>query len=272
MKRWTGRTLAALVLLTLTQMLAGVLLMPPAPQVPGTLGFLLLSNLLTAALVVRLAQLAHGDRLHRTLLLFAVLFGIPANYLVEALFFDLGIPRTLLVRIYAFNLVVAATVAAFVARGAGSPGTPSTTPRAERSPAAWMFRVAAASICYVVAYFTAGLAAYPFVADFYTGRIPDVGFVATLQVLRGLGFVGVAVVLVRGLAATRWGAALAVGLTLSVVGGIAPLLVPNAYLPTPVRLAHLVEVGLSNLVFGIAAGLILGSSANAAGAAELEAA
>jgi hypothetical protein len=262
MRRWMGQTLATLLVLTLTQVLAGGLLMPPAPQVPGTLGFLLLSNLLTAALVVRLAQLAPGDGLQRTLLLFTVLFGIPANYLVEAFFFDLGIARGLLLRIYAFNLVVAAAVAAFVSWRAGSPGIPSARPPVRHSPAAWTVRVTAASICYVAAYFTAGLAAYPFVADFYAGRIPDVGFVAALQVLRGLGFVGVAVVLVRGLAASRGGAALAVGLTLSVVGAIAPLLVPNAYLPTPVRLAHLVEVGLSNLVFGIAAGLILGGDSS----------
>ena len=43
------------------------------------------------------------------------------------------------------------------------------------------------------------------------------------------------------------------GLLLSVLGGVAPLLLPNAYLPDVVRLAHLAEVAVSNFVFGLLA-------------------
>ena len=41
------------------------------------------------------------------------------------------------------------------------------------------------------------------------------------------------------------------------LGGVAPLLMPNPYLPDAVRWAHFVETSVSNLVFGALAGWIL---------------
>ena len=78
-----------------------------------------------------------------------------------------------------------------------------------------------------------------------------------MQVFRGLGFLAVAWAIVRLTQGTRWQVALRVGLTLSIVGGIAPLIVPNAFLPTVVRYAHIVEVGVSNFLFGLFAGWLL---------------
>ena len=50
-------------------------------------------------------------------------------------------------------------------------------------------------------------------------------------------------------------------LTMSVVGGVAPLIIPNPYLPDAVRYAHLPEVGVSNFLFGfVDAWLLAGPS------------
>jgi hypothetical protein len=53
----------------------------------------------------------------------------------------------------------------------------------------------------------------------------------------------------------------AAALTMSVLGGVAPLLIPNPYLPDAVRHAHLPEVGVSLFLFGfVAAWLLAGPS------------
>jgi hypothetical protein len=50
--------------------------------------------------------------------------------------------------------------------------------------------------------------------------------------------------------------ALAVGVTFSVLMN-ALLLLPNPYMPEPVRMAHLVETALSNFLFGLLVGGLL---------------
>jgi hypothetical protein len=55
----------------------------------------------------------------------------------------------------------------------------------------------------------------------------------------------------------KWGeTALSIGLLFSVVM-TAPLLLPNPYMPEPVRMAHLVETTSSNFIFGIFVGWLL---------------
>ncbi|OLD49726.1 MAG: hypothetical protein AUI63_02160 [Gemmatimonadetes bacterium 13_1_40CM_2_60_3] len=49
---------------------------------------------------------------------------------------------------------------------------------------------------------------------------------------------------------------LAIGLLFSVVMN-AQLLLPNPYMPEPVRMAHLVETASSNLIFGVFVGWLL---------------
>jgi hypothetical protein len=91
--------------------------------------------------------------------------------------------------------------------------------------------------------------------------MPSTGNVVAAQIVRGLVFSGIVLLLVRQLRTSRRGAALVSGLTLSILGGIAPLLVPNPYLPDAVRYAHLPEVGVSNLLFGLLAGWLLATRA-----------
>lgn len=126
-------------------------------------------------------------------------------------------------------------------------------------------RAVAGTLAYVLVYFVAGMLAWPFLRAYYETRpMPPVGTVLALQIVRG----GLLVLLVwwmsRHEPAGRRAAALDAGLALSVIGGIAPLVIPgNPYLPDSIRLVHLVEVGVSNFVFGAVAALLLDRDAPA---------
>ena len=113
---------------------------------------------------------------------------------------------------------------------------------------------------YVVCYFTAGaLIAWKSAAvrAFYAhvGQI-DPGFLTGLQFCRGLIWCALAWLLARGLSGPAWRTALLVGLAFS--GFMIPqLLLPNPAMPWPVRSVHMVEVGVSNFVFGAIAAWLL---------------
>jgi hypothetical protein len=55
----------------------------------------------------------------------------------------------------------------------------------------------------------------------------------------------------------RWQAALAIGVLMWVVGGLAPLLVPNALMGPAQRFIHIVEILTQNASLGITAVLLL---------------
>lgn len=255
MVRFLGAAAALTLAQMLTQMVAGALLFRGEPTPPGHfILWGLLIHLLTAVFALALAGRLQVASPRRALLLFLILFGIPANYLAETFFFDIGVGRAMLLRIYAMSLLVAGVVALLADRlGRASPVAPTA-----RTVPAWVPRLAVAALVYVVFYVTAGLAIVPFIADFYAGRaMPSLPQIVVLQVFRGLGFAAVAWLVVAFTAGARLGRALWAGATLSILGGILPLLSPNPYLPDAVRLAHLVEVGLSNFLFGLVAGWLL---------------
>jgi hypothetical protein len=235
-------------------MLAGALLLRGAPGGPPAFGWLLASNAIVAAVAVYLASRSGPDARARVTLLVAVLFGIPADYLAEVLFFPLGAPRSMVLLWYLNSLVVACAFAAFLAWLVRRVA-PSTAPAPAGVP---VLGLALSSVTYVVVYLTAGLAAYPYLADHYAGRVlPGLSEIALVQVFRGLGFAAIGYVLVRTMAASRIERCLAFGLVLSLIGGVAPLILPNDYLPPAIRQVHLVEVGISNFVFGVAVGWLL---------------
>jgi hypothetical protein len=256
MKGWLGWTLLGAVALTVFQVVVGGLVVPATPAPPGVVPWWLLSNLLVAAVAAWLVRRSAAPRPLRMVLLFLVFFGIPANYLAELFIFDLGVPRTMLLRWYLQDLIVGAVVATLLGWPRAAPAAAAR--RAGRAAGAWLARIGAGVVAYIVAYVTAGLAIYPWIADAYVGRpMPTFPVMVLMQVFRGLGFLAVAWAIVRLTEGTRWQVALRVGVTLSIVGGIAPLIVPNALLPNVVRYAHIVEVGISNFLFGLFAGWLL---------------
>jgi hypothetical protein len=126
-------------------------------------------------------------------------------------------------------------------------------------------RLLACALAYVVLYFAFGRLAIPFMREFYEARtLPPFGPLVALQVVRGLAFAALCLAWLRQPWPRPVEAALWTGTALSVVGGIAPLLLPNPYLPAAVRMVHLWEVGISNFLFGCAVAWILGRRAGAA--------
>ena len=123
-------------------------------------------------------------------------------------------------------------------------------------------RTALLGLIYAVIYFAAGATIYPFVQEFYANKpLPATGPLFVLQaVVRGPIFVGVGALVVALLRSTRGVHAAAVALTLAGLGGVTALLVPNPLFPDHIRLVHLAEVGVSNLVFGALVGWALTSA------------
>ena len=129
-------------------------------------------------------------------------------------------------------------------------------------------RIAAISPVYVVCYTAAGILiawANPTVREFYSnGADFNVGAIFGLQFVRGVLWGLIAWVMVRGLKNSTVSRALVVGAAFCVFGAV-QLLYPSGFMPWPVRSAHLIEIAISNFVFGYLSGLILlaggGSSA-----------
>jgi hypothetical protein len=122
----------------------------------------------------------------------------------------------------------------------------------------WKFAVS--DLAYSLLYLTAGLIVFPYVKDFYaTQHIPAMTTILALQMLlRGPMFIALCLLLVRMLGLPRFAGALAVGAVFTILSGVAPLLMPNAFFPDAVRWAHFCEVTSSNFVFGAIVGWLWG--------------
>jgi len=259
MIRFISRAALAWLALTVLQAVVGALLLPRT-HATGAVGWLLMlvSTALTALVMTALAgRMTAGGR-SRVMTLFAVGGGIQVNDLVEAVFFSLDIPRAILPLLFVESLVVTLAFAFVLDRLAGPAATGERAWPAGRGAGSWIGRVVSCDLLYVVTYVVAGMIVFPFVSHFYAGRpIPGFELLLPLQGARALVFVGLLLLMAARLAVPRATLALLAGVTLSLLGGVAPLLVPNPYLPDSVRLPHLVEVGTSNLLFGWLAARIL---------------
>lgn len=129
---------------------------------------------------------------------------------------------------------------------------------------AWKFPVIA--VLYVVCYFVAGsfIAWQSAEVRAYYANIADISlpYLLAVQFVRGLMWAGIVLLLARALRGSLWTKAVLSGVALSVIMDL-QLLFPNPVMPWPVRSVHMVEVGISNFVFGALAGLILLSGGRA---------
>ena len=114
--------------------------------------------------------------------------------------------------------------------------------------------LAGAVLAYEILYWSAGALVWPYIAHFYTMKsVPPVYAVASLQVVRSLIFVGIAYPLLKsGLR----GAPLVLALVYGVIGGVAPLLPDNPFMPPDIRFYHAIETSCSNFLFGLIVGLL----------------
>lgn len=212
----------------------------------------LLYLLLTFAALVLAAWVSPARGRALVLALVALGWGVGTfNTLIEAVAFGVMPLEAAAIQCVVALLVFAVFAAGAVAvagrlRGEGAPPV---------RPRVTVLRLAGVVLGYELLYFGAGLLVFPYVADFYATRtLPPLGLVAGLQVPRALIF-----------AASAWlwlrtgprAAPLVLGIAFSVIGGIAPLLPENPYMPADVRLAHGIETGASNFLFGLLLGWLL---------------
>jgi hypothetical protein len=175
---------------------------------------------------------------------------------IEAIYFNtyLHMSNSLLVSMAvgaAIKAAIVAIVCALLWRGNGQP--------AERfSGLAW--KIPAIIPLYVVFYFGAGALIAWQSADvrayYVQGFNIDQGQLAVLQVGRGLIWALLALLSAASLTDGVWRRALLTGAAFSVLMAL-PLLYPNPLMPWPVRQVHLVEVGVSNFLFGVVVSLLL---------------
>ena len=257
-----GKGMLLWILLMVGQSLGGVLffrhIQPFPSDGPVDAGqALLIVNLIDAVILVLLASRARLRGPALGLMLGGLLFGVQVlQSEVETLIFngDIGMSGALFVAIGLGGLlrdVLAAIGIAFLWRGTSEPGF-------KVEGLAW--KAPAIAILYIFCYFCAGQMIAWQSADvraFYAhvDQIGQTSLVA-LQFGRGLIWCGLAWVVLRTLSRPSWRTASLTGLAFS--GLMIPaLLFPNPVMPWPVRSVHMVEVGISNFLFGILAIWIL---------------
>ncbi len=117
----------------------------------------------------------------------------------------------------------------------------------------WAWKLTLLAIIYVLIYISFGQFVFiPLAGDafeeFYVGlEMPQ--WVLLLQAVRALIWVALAIPVIRMMKGPWWEAGLAVALMFSVLMG-ALLLIPQDIMPDAIRMAHFVEVTLSNFLFG----------------------
>ena len=213
-------------------------------------------NLLVAGVLAWIAWRAASTGWRLAATLSFLYFGIMHfNSLIEALFFGFLTP-------YQFGALIFLTVVMAVLLAAGLTvvlALPASTIERNWTPRFTIGRLALGAFAYLIIYFVAGLSIYPFISHYYDQQAVPPGLqVISMQLFaRGPIFVGLAAIVILITRASRVETMLMVATTLSVIGGIAPLMVPNTFMPDSIRWPHLVEVTTSNFIFGLILGWLL---------------
>jgi len=150
-------------------------------------------------------------------------------------------------------------------------------PKEEEAPAApfemstkdWAVRLVLLPLAYIVLYFLFGyFVAWqsPDVRELYTGSTAIEPFFTHLantfkgdasiipfQFVRGLIWIGLALVILRMMKGGAWEKAITVGLLFGLLI-TTQLMFPNPYMPAPVRLAHFIETSTSTFIYGVLIG------------------
>ena len=244
------------------QMIAGAIVPIKATIVPHTLPWLVLANFMTAAILVLVASRSEwrGWRLGVAISTIPVALTL-INMIEGAIFLtNSGIdwPSIVAQNVITYELAVPLWILLFAKRREA--GSETYHPVDSRPLRERLWKFAACDVSYPVLYFIAGTIVFPFVRDFYANQtLPPFGRLVAMQLLvRGPIIVGLCLLLLRLLRLPRVSGALAVGIALALLNGVAPLLIPNPYLPDAVRWAHLFEIASSNFVFGWIVGWLWG--------------
>ena len=258
------RILLAVFILTLMQIVLSSIF-GIGQQLTG-LGWTLLSNLLIVLVLTYVIVRSDAYGLKLVGAVFLLFFGINVfNTQIEAIFFQLQIPRTESINMFFQGLVVTLIFSHMLVLLLGRmykiTSNVESKARSSISVVGYVWRFVVCDISYVILYCIAGAIILPYVQDFYDSlaHTPEVDKVLIMQVFRGLIYVIVTLPAIRMIKAKKWETAFLVGLQLSILGGIAPLLPPNPYMPAETRLVHGIEIGISNFIYGVIIGLLFAS-------------
>lgn len=270
-----ARSLASTLALTSLAMVANTA--TGSPAVPNGVGLTLVSNFLVALVLTLVASSAQWRGAPLSATIFILFFGVYYfDTMILSLFYRLDTPFIHMFATMVAGLFVSlssALVIVWMSGGMRSAGFESVAERILRSPLQWAWRVLVCEAAYVAVGFVVGTLVSPFVSGFTA----PTGSPSTLEVLLmhgclGLVYVGLAIPFVSMMRGTRLSIGLSLGATISVLGGIAPLLPPNPFLPAAFRFTHMLEAGIANFVYGLFVGYFLSADAGSAPMAERKAA
>lgn len=124
-----------------------------------------------------------------------------------------------------------------------------------RSTFEWIWKIAVGDILYLFLYLLAGFilyTVYPQLMDFYGDKIPPFNLMINTQFFRAAIFMGVAILILRNVLLNPWKKAILIGSIFSILGGLAPLLIPDdEVMPAYIRFGHAFEVLFSNFIYGV---------------------
>jgi len=201
---------------------------------------------------------------------FFVFYGV-ATFMgqIESAVFLTHLPPGMLPRLFLMGALIAApfSVLAVLILGKRKAEAVDTRPdsRLVMPASEWAWKLAVIALAYLILYFTFGYFVawrQPAVQEYYGGTdsgsfvaqmrtvLRNTPWLVPFQIVRAMFWVALALPVIRMLKGQRTETALAVGLLFAVVMN-AQLLLPNPYMPEPVRMAHLVETASSNFIFGV---------------------
>lgn len=223
--------------------------------------WLLISNFLVITTLYYLKQnmTISGDK-KTFVYLFIVYFVIGQfNILIEAYVFNvLDLSRTLkeLLRGFIMSIIVSYLVVKMLKYE----NSLLFEKRRNRHLFSWLGRALSVIFLYIVSYILAGILVQGTIAEFmnfYQDKIPPIDIILFTQVGRGFIFVLIVIFISKITQTSSLKGAILTGITFSILGAIAPLIVPNENMPQYIRIIHSFEVGISNFVFGGVAFYIL---------------
>lgn len=201
--------------------------------------------------------------LHRSTVIFFLLF-VVHNFvnLIESAFFTTIGTSSLgfnLLNGAVTSLVVGSLIAVLFPPGQVEEGLFAALRRyfAQRKWTAWAWRLPLAAVLYLPIFWIMGMIVIPIVTPYYTDPalglglvVPEFEVILALETLRGAIFVVGLLPVIAVWRGSRGSLALWLGLTIVVLGAVAPML--QAYfLPLTLRLVHGTEIAISSLLQGL---------------------
>jgi hypothetical protein len=160
------------------------------------------------------------------------------------------------------SVVVGPMAVVLFGRGRAAEPRPEHPPLIDRdvTSAAWGLRLVGIAFVYIVAYVTAGIfiaLGDPVLQEYYESiGMPAESTLLALQFARSIPWAVAAALILAVVDMRRRTAVFMVGLVFCVTMA-SLVLAPNPFMPPEVRSTHLVEIGTSNFVFGVAAAWII---------------